>query len=64
MTQKKSYQKPHVDEALERQTHENRPDLKGARLERFLAEAANLRRNITLRKKQQAERTKKCTHSK
>lgn len=64
MTHKKSYQKPQIDDALERQTRENRPDLKGTRLERFLAEAANLRRNLALRKQQQAERKNKCTHSK
>lgn len=64
MIQKKQIQSPQIDEALERQTRENRPDLKGARLERFLAEAFNLRRNLTLRKKQQNERKEKCTHSK
>lgn len=53
------------DEALERQTRENRPDLKGTRLERFLAEATNLRRNLARRKQQQIQRKEKsCTHSK
>ena len=61
---KKNYETTQVDEALKRQTTENRPDLKGARLERFLAEAANLRRNLALRKKQQRERDEKCMHSK
>lgn len=64
MTKNKTYQKPQIDEALKRQTAENRPDLKGVRLERFLAEAANLRRNLALRKKQQRERDEKCMHSK
>ncbi|MBR4926699.1 MAG: hypothetical protein IKY98_00045 [Alphaproteobacteria bacterium] len=59
-----SHQKQH-DEALERQTRENRPDLRGARLERFLAEATNLRRNLGRRKQQQTQRKEKsCTHSK
>lgn len=61
---KKTYSKVEADEALKRQTLENRPDLKGIRLERFLAEAANLRRNLALRKKQQTERKEKCMHSK
>ena len=61
---KKNYETTQVDEALKRQTAENRPDLKEARLERFLAEAANLRRNLALRKKQQRERDEKCMHSK
>lgn len=61
---KKTNIKVEADEALKHQTAENRPDLKGVRLERFLAEAANLRRNLALRKKQQAERKEKCTHSK
>ena len=61
---KKNYETTQVDEALKRQTAENRPDLKGARLERFLAEAANLRRNLALRKKQQRQRDEKCLHSK
>lgn len=64
MTKNKPELKTEIDEALTRQTSENRPDLKGVRLTRFLAEAANLRRNLALRKKQQAERNKKCTHSK
>ncbi|MBR5130033.1 MAG: hypothetical protein IKV03_02275 [Alphaproteobacteria bacterium] len=61
---KTNYEITQVDEVLKRQTAENRPDLKGARLERFLAEAANLRRNLALRKKQQRERDEKCMHSK
>ncbi len=53
------------DETLERQTRENRPDLKGTRLDRFLAEATNLRRNLARRKQQQSQRKEKsCTHSK
>lgn len=64
MMQKRTYQSLQIDEALERQTKENRPDLKGVRLERFLAEATHLRRNLALRKKQQKERNEKCMHSK
>ena len=64
MTKNKTEIKTEIDEALTRQTTENRPDLKGVRLERFLAEAANLRRNLALRKKQQSERKQKCMHSK
>ena len=61
---KKVYSKVEADETLKHQTMENRPDLKGIRLERFLAEATNLRRNLALRKKQQSERKQKCMHSK
>ncbi|MGN1063121.1 MAG: hypothetical protein ACI4QM_02225 [Alphaproteobacteria bacterium] len=54
-----------TQEAFDRQAAENRTDLKGARLARFLAEAHGLRRNLALRKRQTLQRKdKKCMRSK
>lgn len=39
-------------------------DLPAARLERFIREGEALRQNLSLRKRQQQERSKKCMHSK
>ena len=49
--------------ALEKQIRENL-SLSPKRLATFLKQAMALRRNLKLRQKQQAERRKKCMHSK
>ena len=48
-----------IVESLEKIVHENRSDLSGARLKRFLDEARSLRRNLNLRKQQQKLRAHK-----
>lgn len=43
-------------DAFEKQARENLKHLSNARMKRFLDQAQNLRRNLKLRKRQQAER--------
>ena len=51
------------ESAFEQQARQNL-SLSDKRMDAFLKKASALRRNLKLRKKQQTERQKQCTHSK
>lgn len=50
---------PVTNDPFDKMATENRTDLSGRRLKRFLDEAHSLRRNLELRKKQQLAKGKK-----